>query len=127
MIESVLLLDTTTKMAIKRVSIDSTRPETLNLQIGEMLSPRHDGDIGWILTDSGDWINPNPLDPRDQGEWARHIRNRMLQKSDQYMMLDFPITDAEREQWRTYRQNLRDLPNQPGFPDSITWPVKPGE
>ena len=27
--------------------------------------------------------------------------------------------------WLTYRQALRDLPAQAGFPDSITWPTKP--
>lgn len=27
--------------------------------------------------------------------------------------------------WRRYRQALRDLPAQPGFPTSVTWPTKP--
>jgi len=28
-------------------------------------------------------------------------------------------------QWRTYRQSLRDVPTQAGFPNSITWPTEP--
>lgn len=29
-------------------------------------------------------------------------------------------------EWAQYRQALRDLPTQPGFPRDITWPKKPG-
>lgn len=28
-------------------------------------------------------------------------------------------------EWRTYRQALRDLPAQSGFPNSVTWPTEP--
>jgi hypothetical protein len=28
-------------------------------------------------------------------------------------------------EWDTYRQALRDLPAQTGFPNDIGWPVKP--
>lgn len=31
------------------------------------------------------------------------------------------------EQWRVYRQALRDVPQQPGFPMAIDWPVYPGQ
>ncbi len=27
--------------------------------------------------------------------------------------------------WRSYRQSLRDITDQEGFPESISWPVKP--
>ena len=27
--------------------------------------------------------------------------------------------------WLDYRQALRDIPQQPGFPDNVTWPTKP--
>ncbi len=27
--------------------------------------------------------------------------------------------------WITYRQALRDITSQPGFPTSVTWPIKP--
>ncbi len=47
-------------------------------------------------------------------------RNILLSESDVYALAD-RITD----EWRTYRQALRDVPLQAGFPDNITWPVKP--
>jgi hypothetical protein len=35
------------------------------------------------------------------------------------------LTDAQKDAWRTYRQALLDVPQQDGFPTSITWPTKP--
>ena len=29
------------------------------------------------------------------------------------------------DDWRNYRQSLRDLPAQAGFPNAITWPTAP--
>ena len=51
---------------------------------------------------------------------ARQERNILLSESDVYALAD-RITD----EWRTYRQALRDIPAQAGFPDNITWPTKP--
>jgi len=58
---------------------------------------------------------------------ARSMRNDYLQRSDHYMFSDYPITEEERSQWATYRQLLRDVPQQDGFPSNIVWPTKPGE
>jgi len=51
---------------------------------------------------------------------ARTKRDTLLSESDIHALAD-RIT----EEWRTYRQALRDIPNQSGFPDDITWPNKP--
>ena len=51
---------------------------------------------------------------------ARIERDVLLSYSDVYALAD-RITD----EWRTYRQALRDVPSQAGFPDNITWPTKP--
>jgi len=127
MIESVLILDATTRVVLNRVSRDTDRPETLNLQQGQILSPRHDGDIGWTLTESGEWINPAPPEPYPKDQRIRQTRNRMLDKSDRYMISDFPMSEETRSLWRQYRQELRDITNQPGFPETVTWPTPPGE
>ena len=49
----------------------------------------------------------------------------MLESCDYLMALDYPISADAREQWRAYRQALRDIPQQERFPDNIEWPVKP--
>lgn len=50
---------------------------------------------------------------------ARAKRDALLAASDAMALAD-RITD----EWRTYRQNLRDLPAAEGFPD-VTFPVAP--
>ena len=51
---------------------------------------------------------------------VRNQRDSLLQQSDVFALAD-RITDA----WTTYRQALRDIPAQSGFPASVTWPTKP--
>jgi hypothetical protein len=51
---------------------------------------------------------------------VRAQRDELLAKSD-YMALADRITD----EWRTYRQALRDVPAQSGFPTNVTWPIEP--
>jgi hypothetical protein len=51
---------------------------------------------------------------------VRAQRDALLAASD-HMALADRITD----EWRTYRQSLRDVPAQSGFPTNVTWPVEP--
>lgn len=53
----------------------------------------------------------------------RAERDRLLAESDKYAMTDNPC--ANKEAWLAYRQALRDVPAQKGFPGKVTWPVKP--
>jgi hypothetical protein len=52
----------------------------------------------------------------------RAERNRRLAGCDWSQLSDAPVDTAA---WVTYRQALRDLPSQEGFPYNITWPTKP--
>lgn len=52
-------------------------------------------------------------------------RNNLLNDSDYLMMADYPISDEKKQEIKVYRQALRDIPQQDGFPDSIVWPDKP--
>ncbi|EGO65727.1 tail fiber assembly protein [Acetonema longum] len=54
----------------------------------------------------------------------RTERDWLLDASDKYMMIDYPVTDEQRETWRIYRQALRDMPANCD-PDNPTWPVAP--
>jgi hypothetical protein len=53
---------------------------------------------------------------------AREKRNGLLAESDWTQLAD-PLID--KTAWATYRQALRDVPQQDGFPNTITWPEKP--
>jgi len=57
-----------------------------------------------------------------QADEARTQRNALLSGSDWTQVPDAPVDQAA---WAEYRQALRDLPQQAGFPTEITWPVKP--
>jgi gentisate 1,2-dioxygenase len=53
---------------------------------------------------------------------ARTQRNNLLSESDWTQVADAPVDKAA---WATYRQALRDISSQEGFPISINWPIKP--
>ena len=59
---------------------------------------------------------------------ARSIRGQrdaLLTQTDYVILPDAPYSDETQSNYRTYRQQLRDLPAQAGFPNNIIWPVKP--
>jgi hypothetical protein len=67
-----------------------------------------------------EWNKPENVEAR-----ARAQRNMLLAETDYMLMPDYPLTDEQREAWTAYRQALRNLPEQEGWPFEITWPVKP--
>ena len=56
---------------------------------------------------------------------ARADRDKLLLDSDPTQLPDAPLTDSEQTAWADYRQALRDVPEQAGFPDTIDWPPVP--
>jgi hypothetical protein len=52
----------------------------------------------------------------------RAERNRRLSESDWTQILDAPV---DRTVWANYREALRRLPEQEGFPHNVVWPTKP--
>jgi hypothetical protein len=57
-----------------------------------------------------------------QATAARSERDILLSASDWTQVADAPVDQAA---WATYRQSLRDIPQQAGFPSNVTWPSKP--
>ena len=51
----------------------------------------------------------------------RSTRDDLLKATDHYGLSDVTMSEA----MTTYRQALRDVPQQEGFPGTITWPTKP--
>jgi hypothetical protein len=62
---------------------------------------------------------PAPIPLADQ---VRAERDRLLAASDWTQVADAPIDQAA---WAEYRQALRDVPEQEGFPENVVWPTKP--
>ena len=106
--------------------------------LGEIISGNLDG-----------WIAAAAKAERDEAAAAvRAVRDRLLSESDAHMLLDRMGLDlpdtittttmlkvfkefiaalkaAVSGDWAKYRQALREIPNQPGFPFEIDWPDKP--
>lgn len=57
-----------------------------------------------------------------QAAFVRADRNAKLAESDWTQVIDSPVDQAA---WATYRQALRDITSQAGFPWDIQWPAQP--
>lgn len=57
-----------------------------------------------------------------QASNVRRLRDSELKGTDWTQIQDVPMDQAA---WAAYRQELRDIPNQDGFPWEIMWPVDP--
>jgi hypothetical protein len=53
---------------------------------------------------------------------VRFVRNETLKNSDWTQLPDSPVDSVD---WAAYRQDLRDIPQQVGFPWTVTWPTEP--
>ena len=56
---------------------------------------------------------------------ARQKRDRIIAATDYLVTPDYPIESDRLAKVKIYRQALRDIPEQSGFPRTITWPDKP--
>ena len=56
---------------------------------------------------------------------ARDSRDNLLAECDWLVVKALELSQAVPAEWVAYRQALRDLPQQEGFPVTINWPVKP--
>lgn len=72
---------------------------------------------------------PPPPPPTDEqlAAQARTKRNQLLADSDWTQLPDArnAMGADKGDEWDTYRQALRDITAQAGFPREIEWPIKP--
>ena len=79
------------------------------------------GDIK--LVDSA-WVHSKKLEVRSNvEEIIREERNKRLALTDYMALSDVALHPTVHH----YRQQLRDVPEQDGFPMSVVWPVKDGD
>lgn len=82
-------------------------------------------DIGWLY--DGESFHPAPPNIEKLSLEARIKRDQLLVESDVFVLPDrwAAMTPDQQKAWSEYRQLLRDIPNQVGFPIEIIWPNKP--
>jgi len=92
---------------------------TIKRRYYEGLMERIESDIpGWLAL-------AREEERRELAEAVRARRDSLLKASDKTQMPDYPISDACREGYCVYRQLLRDVPEQTGFPEEVEWPGAP--
>lgn len=68
--------------------------------------------------------NPEPDDSM-VAEAIRDKRDNLIGETDYYLMPDYPSNPQNLEELKVYRQALRDIPKQEGFPRDVRWPDVP--
>lgn len=131
------------------VSIVGLRAHDLSIQYirTEEVSVKRD----LVLYDDYEFVVPVHLDPRmvkgvrvqesesapekimivmdDEMKYAwdemRRKRAQLLAESDWTQFADVKLDADKKDAWATYRQALRDLPNQTPDPTNVVWPSPP--
>ena len=86
------------------------------------------GDVSYLrrtLEFYGYQVGDELLTDEDRAKAAREKRDGLLAETDYLLMPDYPISEEALAALKTYRQALRDVPEQTGFPNTIEWPSKP--
>ena len=91
--------------------------------VGTLVCPEHYVSIGDRYDpETGTWSQPD--DDTDYWKLLRDKRNERLQLSDWKVAPGSPY-ESKLEEWKTYRQALRDLPANTPDPKNVTWPTTP--
>jgi hypothetical protein len=78
---------------------------------------------GWKYVEGDAPVYPDPVAlASEQTASIRSERDSLLTASDWTQVIDAPVNQAA---WAAYRQALRDMPQQEGFPLNIDWPTQP--
>ena len=86
------------------------------------------GDVSYLrrtLEFYGYTVGDELLTDEDRAKAAREKRDHLLAETDYLLMPDYPISSEALVALKTYRQALRDIPEQSGVPNTIEWPSKP--
>ena len=95
--------------------------------------PEYDS-LSWRLIDdefvnvNGAWILPYKLEALSLDQAERNIRSRrdsLLAETDWVVVYHTEKGTNIPMEWEVYRQALRDITAQAGFPYEVTWPTKP--
>lgn len=71
---------------------------------------------------------PQPTEEEIAEQKAQSVRaqrDHLLSQTDYLVSGDYPLSDDDLAAVKVYRQALRDVPAQDGFPDSVVWPELP--
>ncbi len=80
-----------------------------------------------MIVDKGEFYEAVPVPAPTTEELAKQVRatrDALLAETDYLVMPDYPISADELGAVKHYRQALRDIPTQDGFPTTVEYPKK---
>ena len=120
--------DTAVRISHGWYPIESIRPDSFNARTelweNEQFDIQEDKVI-WTLTKRDKTPEEFKKQDDDKAAQERNFRDRLLAMSDWVVIKSVEVEMPELEAWKTYRQALRDAPEQEGFPWTIDWPQTP--
>ena len=96
--------------------------EVDSLDIIPNLIEATEGSIGWSYANGIFTAPADNTTDAERADIARAKRDNLLSNSDWTQVSDAPVDQAA---WSIYRQTLRDITDQDGFPNEINWPSEP--
>lgn len=81
-----------------------------------------------MIVDRGDYYESVPIPAPTEEELARNVRgtrDAKLSETDYLVASDYPISEENLAEIKVYRQALRDITEQAGFPKDVIWPDLP--
>ena len=74
------------------------------------------------------WLNfAKEKEYNEKAKVIRIQRDKMLTDTDWTQISDNSLSEKVKQEYQVYRQALRDIPEQPGFPYEVVFPVEPKE
>ena len=70
-------------------------------------------------------ISDSEIESYQRWKIIRAERDKLLKGSDYLILADAPIDETQKQEWTTYRQALRDIPQDYDNPDEVVYPTKP--
>ena len=84
--------------------------------------PLTDEEQATVLAEHEEYLSKAPL---RKAAAIREQRNTLLAESDWTQLADCPLDPDGKMIWALYRETLRMVPQQEGFPETVNWPPKP--
>lgn len=80
-------------------------------------------DLSWMIEKIPEKTEEEKL--KEAKEQVRAKRDALIAETDYFVMEDYPSSTEDKNLVLAYRQLLRDVPQQEGFPYEVIWPEKP--